>query len=82
MTDFHASEPDIVGLVKVRAELYKEQQVYTPVFSTGNTLHAASKTIQISLPLPRTYTGRYRLRVSVCDLITNQLDMVERRIRL
>jgi hypothetical protein len=66
----------------VRGGWEKKKQSHTPVFSTGNTLHAASKTIQISLPLPSTYSGQFRLRVSVCDLITNQLDMVERRIRL
>jgi hypothetical protein len=82
VTDFHDHAPDLLGLVKVRAELYKEQQVYTPVFRTGNTLHAACKKIHISLPLPSIYTGRFKLRVSVCDLITNQLDIVERRVRL
>jgi hypothetical protein len=82
VTGFHRDEPDIVGLLKVRAELYNDEEESQPVFSAVNTLHAKKETIHISIPLPKAHTGQFRLRISVCDLIANQLDVVERRISL
>ena len=82
VTGFHRNEPGIVGLLKVRAELYNVEEESQPVFSAVNTLHAKKETIHISIPLPKAHTGPFRLRISVCDLIANQLDVVERRINL
>jgi hypothetical protein len=82
VTGFRRDEPDIVGLLKVRAELYNDREESQPVFSAVNTLHAKKEKIHISIPLPKAHPGSFRLRVSVCDLIANQLDVVERRVNL
>ncbi|MGD2090746.1 MAG: hypothetical protein PVH61_31530 [Candidatus Aminicenantes bacterium] len=82
VTGFHREEPDIVGLLNVRAELYHDEEESQPVFRAVNTLHAKKEKIHLSIPIPRVHTGPFKLRVSVCDLIANQLDVVERRIRL
>ena len=82
VTGFHRNEPDIGGLLKVRIELYSDEKESQPVFSAVNTLHAKKEMIHVSIPLPKSHTGPFRLRVSVCDLIANQLDVVERRVNL
>lgn len=82
VTGFHQDEPDIVGLLKVRVELYNDEEESQPVFSAVNTLHAKKERIHLSIPLPKDHTGPFKLRVSVCDLIANQLDVVERRVNL
>jgi hypothetical protein len=82
VTGFHRNEPDIVGLLKVRIELYHDEEENQPVFSADNTLHAKKERIHLSIPLPKAHTGQFKLRLSVCDLIANQLDVAERRISL
>lgn len=82
VTAFHRNEPDIIGLLKIRAELYNEHEETRPVFKGVNTLHAKKEKIHISIPLPKSHKGRFKLRISVCDLIANQLDVLERRITL
>ena len=82
VTGFHRDEPDIVGLLKVRIELYSDEEENQPVFSAVNTLHAKKEKIHLSIPIPKDHTGPFKLRVSVCDLIANQLDVVEHRISL
>jgi hypothetical protein len=82
VTGFHRNEPDIVGLLKVRVELYSDEEESQPGFSAVNTLHAKKERIHLSIPLPKAHTGPFKLRISVCDLIANQLDVVERRIIL
>jgi hypothetical protein len=82
VTAFHRNEPDIVGLLKVRAELYNDGEENQPVFNAVNTLYAKKEIIHISIPLPKAHTGQFKLRVSVCDLIANQLDVVKRRVNL
>lgn len=82
VTGFHRNEPDIVGLLKVLIGLYCDEEESQPVFSAVNTLHAKKERIHLSIPLPKAHTGPFKLRVSVCDLIANQLDIVERRVSL
>lgn len=82
VTGFHRNEPDIVGLLKVRIELYHDEEEDQPVFSAVNTLHAKKEKIHLSIPIPKDHTGPFKLYISVCDLIANQLDFVERRISL
>jgi len=82
VTGFHRDEPGIVGLLKVRIELYHDEEEDQSVFSAVNTLHAKKEKIHLSIPIPKAHTGPFKLRVSVCDLIANQLDVLERRISL
>jgi hypothetical protein len=82
VTGFHRNEPGIVGLLKVRVELYHDGEENQPVFSAINTLHEKKEKIHLSIPLPKAHTGPFSLRISVCDLIANQLDVVERRVSL
>lgn len=82
VTGFHRNEPDIVGLLKVRIELYSDEEESQPAFSAVNTLHAKKEKIHLSIPIPKAHTGPFKLRVSVCDLIANQLDVVKRSISL
>jgi hypothetical protein len=82
VTGFHRDEPGIVGLLKVRIELYSDEEESQPVFSAVNTLHAKKEKIHLSIPIPKAHTGLFKLRVSVCDLIANQLDVVEHRVNL
>ena len=82
VTGFHRNEPDIVGLLKVRVELYNNEEENQPVFSVVNTLHAKKEKIRLSIPLPKNHTGQFKVRISVCDLVANQLDVVEDSINL
>jgi hypothetical protein len=71
-----------VGLIKVRAQLYDESGNASPVFNSHKVLRAAGDSVQISLPLPKKYRGRYIFQLSVCDLMANQLAAVKQRIKL
>jgi hypothetical protein len=71
-----------VGLLKVRVQLYKELEKGGPVFNTHKTLRTDRDTVHISLPLPETYSGSLVLRLTVCDLMANQLVAVQRTVAL
>ena len=82
VTAYQSKPPEISGLVKVKVELYPLFRETPPVYSTGNILHAARDSIHIAVSLPEKYTGSYNLKVSICDLLANRLDFVEKPVYL
>jgi hypothetical protein len=74
-------EKNTFGLVRVRLELVNPGEEGA-VHRTENTLRASRRDIEVSIPLPRQYKGRFQLRITICDLRANRLATMERTIEL
>jgi hypothetical protein len=74
------SKGDSFGLVKVRIELFS--QTGERVYRTENTLRSSKQQITVSIPLPGRHNGKFKLIISACDLIANQLASFEQEVVL
>ncbi|MCP5054767.1 MAG: hypothetical protein GY940_46815 [bacterium] len=82
VSGFHRFGDDRVGLLKVRARLFKNDAPRVPVFNNSKILRAARDNVRISLPLPKKYNGSFQLKITVCDLMTNKLVEIEEPVHL
>lgn len=68
------------GILKVRIELYDEKG--SNVYRKENTLRAAKETLGLSIPIPSKYGGKFKLQITVFDLIANSSTFLIRDIKL
>ncbi|UCH97592.1 MAG: hypothetical protein JSV88_12295, partial [Candidatus Aminicenantes bacterium] len=68
------------GLVKVRIELLGSGEAI--VYRTENTLRSSKQRITVSLPLPGQHKGTFKLVITACDLMANQLASFKREVIL
>jgi hypothetical protein len=80
ISSFESEKAGKYGLLKIRVELFDEQNVN--IHKNENTLRASKEKVTISIPIPAKLRGEFRLAITVCDLIANSSVSDERRITL
>jgi hypothetical protein len=68
------------GLVRVSIELHDDRD--NPVFHTENTLRSSRPVIAVSVPIPREYTGSFKLCIRAYDLIAKRLAAFAEQVKL
>jgi hypothetical protein len=80
ISSFESEKAGKYGLLKIRVELFDEQNA--DIHKNENTLRASKKKVTISIPIPAKLRGEFRLVITVCDLIANCSVSDERHITL
>jgi hypothetical protein len=66
------------GMLSVNIELFSLQDAL--VYNTRNTLRSSRDEVFIKIPLPKKFTGNFKLRITVSDLLANRRAALERSI--
>lgn len=73
-----AAEPN--GIIKVEIRLIDEKN--TTVYETGNTLKANDRSFNISLKLPSTFSGYFKLSITAIDLVANKSCQLNKYVKI
>ena len=68
------------AMLKVNIELVSDMD--TVVYRTQNTLRSSQKKVTIRIPFPEKYCGRFKVRITVNDLLANRRAAIDRDITL
>lgn len=80
ISSFENEKAGKYGLLKIRVELFNEQDV--KIHNNENTLRAFKEKVTISILIPAKIRGEFRLVITVYDLIANSSVSEERHITL
>lgn len=76
----HEDQGKKFGLLKVRIEFFAESG--GRVYRTENTLRAGRETLGLSIPVAPKYKGRFKLHITVFDLIANNRALLIRDVKI
>jgi hypothetical protein len=80
INSFESQKDGKYGLLKIRVELFDEQNV--GIHKDEKTLRASKEKVTLSIPIPAKLRGKFRLVITVFDLIANCSVSDERHITL